>query len=194
MSRIGKKRIQVPSGVTIETDGDEVKIEGPKGTLALRLRPEVAVSFDGKARALQVRRLRETKFARAMHGTTRALLANMVEGASKGFEKTLDIFGVGFTAAVKGGTLSLQVGFVDDREFPIPPGVQVTVERASAEGQTISRLRIRGPDKQVVGQFAAEIRRTRPPEPYKGKGIRYMDERIQRKVGKAFGSAGGAGG
>ncbi|MBN1420720.1 MAG: 50S ribosomal protein L6 [Planctomycetes bacterium] len=193
MSRIGKKVVQVPSGVDVRTDAAEVKIEGPKGKLALRLRPEVAVSFDEKTRALEVRRVRETKFARAMHGTTRALLANMVRGTSQGFERILDIFGVGFTAQVKGGTLSLQVGFANAREVPIPAGLEVTVERASAEGQTVARVKIRGADKQVVGQFAAVVRRIRPPEPYKGKGIRYMNERIQRKVGKAFGSAGGSG-
>ena len=181
MSRIGKLPIDLAPGVEVRLDGDGVRVKGPKGELRARVAPHTSIRVaDGRA---SVERDGDGQRARAMHGLMRSLLANMVRGVTQGFERGLEIVGVGYRAAVGGGKLTLSVGFSHPVEMRIPEGLEVGVE-----GNT--RLSVRGIDKQQVGQFAAEIRRVRPPEPYKGKGIRYSDEQVRRKVGKA--SVGGA--
>jgi len=173
--------VQIRSGVELRVDSDTVRVKGPKGQLEQALVPFTRVEVSGEE-AL-VRREGDHKRAKAAHGLMRSLIANMVTGVTDGFAKTLDIVGVGYRAEVSGGKVKLSVGYSHPVAMQIPEGLEV-----SAEGPT--RLVIRGADKQKVGQFAAEIRRVRPPEPYKGKGIRYANERIRRKVGKAGAGAG----
>jgi len=181
MSRIGKWPIPIPEGVQVDLRGDEVHVKGPKGALQQRLprriRMEVA---DGR---VQMTRPNDKKATRALHGLARALVANMVRGVAEGFSRELSVVGVGYRAEVAGRTLKLTVGYSHPVEMQIPEGLEASVERNT-------ELRIQGIDKQAVGQFAADVRRVRPPEPYKGKGIRYSDEPIRRKVGKA-GATGG---
>ena len=180
MSRIGKLPIPLASGVEVAVDAGVVVVKGPKGTLEQFLVPETSVSVsDGAA---VVSRASDSKRARAMHGLMRSLLANMVHGVTDGFERGLSIVGVGYRAAVQGNTLTISVGYSHPVVMEIPQDLEV-----EARGQT--ELLVRGIDKQRVGQFAAEIRKVRKPEPYKGKGIRYANERVRRKVGKA-GAAG----
>jgi len=176
MSRIGKQPIGIPDGVTVEVANGEVQAKGPKGTLRCAV-PEgiVAKVEDGK---LVFERPDDSKTARALHGLARALGNNMVVGVSTGFSKRLEIEGVGYRADVKGKVLSLLLGFSHPIALDIPEGLEVSVD-----GNT--RLQIAGADKQAVGQFAADVRSLRPPEPYKGKGVRYDNEHIRRKVGKA---------
>ncbi len=162
-------------------EGAEIRVQGPKGTLEHRIPPGVEVDLDGDT--LEVRRNAETKPVRALHGLTRKLLANMVEGVSEGFKKVLEINGVGYRAEVKDNSLHLTLGFSHPIEYLLPEGVSASVER-----QTV--ITLESHDKQVLGQAAAEVRRFRPPEPYKGKGIRYQGEVIVRKAGKAMGGAG----
>jgi large subunit ribosomal protein L6 len=178
MSRIGKQPVPVPSGVKVTVDGSQVTVEGPKGKLERRFRPEVTVSFDNQSQQLQVERRSDERTARAFHGLTRSLLENMVEGVTKGYEKRLEIVGVGYLAAIKGDRLQLRVGFANEVEKKIPPGLSVT-----CPDQT--HVVVQGCDKQLVGQFAAEVRSVRKPEPYKGKGIRYQGEQVKIKPGKA---------
>lgn len=178
MSRIGKKPIALPPGITVEVKEGTVSVKGPKGELKLVLLPEVKVSVqEGK---VLVERNEETGAGRARHGLTRALLANMVMGVAKGYEKRLEIIGVGYKAQAKGKSVTLQLGFSHPTEYAAPAGVEI---QNDAENKQI--LVISGTDKQLVGQVAADIRTLRPPEPYKGKGIRYTDEYVRRKVGKA---------
>jgi large subunit ribosomal protein L6 len=178
MSRIGKKSIALPSGVTLEVKENTVHVKGPKGELKLVLLPEVNVSVqEGK---VLVARNEETGAGRARHGLTRALLANMVAGVAKGYEKRLEIIGVGYKAQAKGKSVTLLLGYSHPIEYKAPAGVEI---QNDAENKQI--LVITGIDKQLVGQVAADIRTLRPPEPYKGKGIRYTDEYVRRKVGKA---------
>lgn len=178
MSRIGKKPIALPSGITVTVRERTVSVKGPKGELKLVLLPEVNVSVqEGK---VIVERNEETGAGRARHGLTRALLANMVVGVSRGYEKRLEVIGVGYKAQAKGQSVSLQLGFSHPVEYKAPQGVEI---QNDAENKQI--LIITGIDKQLVGQVAADIRTLRPPEPYKGKGIRYTDEVVRRKVGKA---------
>jgi large subunit ribosomal protein L6 len=177
MSRIGKLPVTVPSGVDVKLDGGDVFVKGPKGELRQRILTgaiEVTVA-DGK---VTVARKGDTKTQRSAHGLTRTLIANMVEGVSKGFRKSLEITGVGYRVAKSGEGLNLSLGYSHPVAFKAPKGVALTVE-----GQ--NRIHIDGIDKQAVGQVAAEIRRLREPEPYKGKGIRYEGERIRKKLGKA---------
>ncbi len=181
MSRIGKLPIQVPSGVKVAAEGSTFKANGPLGSLELPLRPEVAVEVKGSE--ITVTRKGEDRNSRSLHGLTRSLVANMVKGVSVGFEKKLDIVGVGYRAEVQGSAVNLTLGFSHPIKYDLPKGVSASVEKQTA-------LTIKGPDKQVVGQVAADIRSLRPPEPYKGKGVKYADETIRRKAGKA-GKAGG---
>jgi large subunit ribosomal protein L6 len=181
VSRIGKQPVVIPPGVKVSVSGGAVKVEGPQGKVSASFRPEVRITLDEPNKRVVVGRTGETKFARAYHGTTRALIANMVEGASKGFPRNLEIVGVGYNAKVQGKKLVLQVGFCHPVEIPIPEGIKVVIPQPT-------RIELVGADKQVVGEFAARIRRIRPPEPYKGKGIRYEGEHIIKKAGKAFGS------
>jgi large subunit ribosomal protein L6 len=175
MSRVGKKPVAVPSGVTASVDGQVVNVKGPKGSLSLVLHGDVAAKVE--AAEIKVDPRVDTQRARAMWGTYRSLLANVMEGVTKGFERRLEITGVGYRAAAQGKNLRLQLGYSHDVNFPVPEGIEVKTPDANT-------VEISGIDKQKVGQVAAEIRRWRKPEPYKGKGIKYRGEYIFRKEGK----------
>ena len=175
MSRIGKKPIEIPSGVTLTLDGQTVSVKGPKGDLAWTVAEEVVIKQEDGALTLTPRD--ESQRARAMWGLSRSLVANMVEGVTKGYEETLELVGVGYRAAMKGSALSLQLGFSHDVDIPAPEGIAFAVPKQT-------EIRISGIDKQLVGETAARIRRIRPPEPYKGKGVRYAGEQVRRKEGK----------
>ena len=179
MSRIGRKSVAIPSGVTIDLNGSKMTVKGPKGELSYTLLPEVTVKIDG-GEAVVERKI-DTKAARARHGLTRALLANMVKGVHEGYQKELEIIGVGYKANLKSKTLlQLNLGHSHPIDFTIPADIEIVQDEKNK-----NILRVRGADKQMVGQVAAQIREFRPPEPYKGKGIRYTDEYVRRKVGKA---------
>ncbi len=175
MSRIGKKPIAVPSGITADVDGQTVKVKGPKGTLSAVLHDDVAVELEGGR--IKVAPRADSKRARAQWGTSRTLIANLIAGVSKGFQERLEINGVGYRAAVQGKNLQLALGYSHDVIYPIPEGITIATPRPV-------EIVISGSDRQQVGQVAAEIRDYRPPEPYKGKGIKYASERIFRKEGK----------
>jgi large subunit ribosomal protein L6 len=175
MSRIGKKAVAIPSGVTANIEGQTVKVKGPKGALQVVLHDDVAATLDKDA--IKVDPRFESKRARAMWGTYRALVANLVTGVTKGFEQKLEITGVGYRAAVQGKNLQLQLGYSHDIVYPIPEGITVTTPRPV-------EVIVSGIERQRVGQVAAEIRSFRPPEPYKGKGVKYAGEYIFRKEGK----------
>ena len=178
MSRIGKAPVQIPKGVKVAVNAGSLTVEGPLGKLEHRVHPAVEVAVDQAASALTVTRSNDNRMARSLHGLTRALAANMVEGVSKGYEKKLEIVGVGYLAAIQKNVLQLRVGFANELQVPIPAGLTVT-----CPDQT--HISVKGIDKQLVGQFAAEVRALRKPEPYKGKGIRYEAEQVRRKAGKA---------
>lgn len=178
MSRIGKAPVQIPKGVKVAVNSGTLAVEGPLGRLEHRVHPAVSVAIDQAASTLSVTRAEENRVSRSLHGLTRALVANMVEGVSKGYEKKLEIVGVGYLAAIQKNVLQLRVGFANELQVPIPAGLTVT-----CPDQT--HISIKGIDKQLVGQFAAEVRALRKPEPYKGKGIRYESEQVRRKAGKA---------
>ncbi len=178
MSRIGKSPVSIPKGVKAAVTNGVLTVEGPLGKLEQPLHPAVSVAVDAATGQLTVTRSSDNRVARSVHGLTRALAANMVEGVSKGYEKKLEIVGVGYLAALQKNTLQLRVGFANELQVPIPAGLTVTVP-----DQT--HVSIKGIDKQLVGQFAAEVRALRKPEPYKGKGIRYENEQVRRKAGKA---------
>jgi large subunit ribosomal protein L6 len=175
MSRIGKKPVAVPSGITANVEGQTVKIKGPKGALQVVLHDDVSVKLDGGQ--IKVDPRFETKRARAQWGTSRTLIANLIAGVTKGFEQRLEINGVGYRAAVQGKNLQIALGYSHDIVYPIPEGITIATPRPV-------EIVITGSDRQKVGQVAAEIRDYRPPEPYKGKGIKYAGERIFRKEGK----------
>jgi large subunit ribosomal protein L6 len=175
MSRIGRKPIAVPEAVSVEVAPGRVAIKGPKGALEQTVSPDMPVEqSDGE---LLVRRPTDRGEHRALHGLTRSLLANMVEGVTQGFEKRLEIQGVGYRAALKGKKLEMALGFSHPVSIEAPEGIEFEVPQPT-------EIVVRGIDKQLVGQVAADIRKRRPPEPYKGKGIRYRDEHVMRKVGK----------
>ena len=191
MSRIGKKPISVPGGVKIDVLGGSVRVEGPKGRLSWSPHADMVVEYDGSENRIVVKRPSDQRHHRALHGLTRSLLANMVEGVTEGFSRALEIYGTGYGCKVQGEVLQLNVGFINAVDLPIPEGVTVAVEAPNARGNDVpAKLSIAGPDKQKIGQFAADIRRTRPPEPYKGKGVRYVGEVIRRKQGKALAGSG----
>ncbi len=175
MSRIGKKPVAVPSGITANVDGQTVKVKGPKGALSVELPDDVTVKLDGGQ--IQVDPRTDTKRARSQWGTSRTLVANLIAGVTKGFEQRLEINGVGYRAAVQGKNLQIALGYSHDVVYPIPDGITIATPRPV-------EIVITGIDRQKVGQVAAEIRDYRPPEPYKGKGIKYAGERIFRKEGK----------
>ena len=177
MSRIGKKPVSVPDGVKVAVDGRTVSIEGPKGKLSYDHRPEVSVRFDASEKEVVVERGEDNRQSRAYHGLTRALLANMVKGVKEGYEKKLEIVGVGYNFTIQKGELQMRCGFANEIRKKIPAGLDVT-----CPDQT--HAVIRGCDKQLVGQFAAEVRAVRKPEPYKGKGVRYQGEQVKIKPGK----------
>lgn len=179
MSRIGNKLITIPDGVTVEVaDGNEVTVKGPKGTLTRTFSTMMDIQVaDG---VVTVKRPNDAKHTKQLHGTTRALINNMVVGVSEGYAKELELVGIGFRAAVKGNKLTMQVGYSHASELDIPEGLTVTCGSATD-------VKVEGIDKQLVGEFAADIRAVRKPEPYKGKGIRYKGEHIRRKEGKTAG-------
>ncbi len=181
MSRIGRKPIAIPAGAKVSVEGRTVKTQGPKGSLSFPLPEGISLKVDGGT--VTVAREGDAQTVRAFHGLTRALVANMLAGVVTGYEKRLELQGVGYRAQMKGKQLSLQVGFAHSVEVDPLPGVEVTVPAPE-------RIVVRGIDKQAVGQMAARIRGVRPPEPYKGKGIRYEGEAVRRKAGKAFVSGG----
>ena len=178
MSRIGKQPITVPAGVKVAIDGQQVLIEGKLGKLSRQVRPEIDVAYDEEAKSIVVTRHDEDRQTRAYHGLTRSLLNNMVIGVTEGYEKKLEIVGVGYLASVQGNQLQLRVGYANEIHKDIPTGLEVI-----CPDQT--HVVVKGCDKQQVGQFAAEIRAARKPEPYKGKGIRYDGEYVKIKPGKA---------
>jgi large subunit ribosomal protein L6 len=183
MSRIGKQPVPL-AGATVKVSGREVSVNGKGGTLTYAHRPEVTVRVDDDAKEVVVERHGDSRTAKAMHGLTRSLVANMIEGVTKGFEQNLEVHGVGYTAQVQGNKVNLKLGFADTRVVQIPAGVTVEAKSSS----NLTELSIKGIDKQLVGQTASAIRQHRKPEPYNGKGVRYKGEQIIRKQGKAFGS------
>ncbi len=192
MSRIGLKPIPVPNGVKVSVQDRTVSVEGPKGKLSWTHRPEVSLSMDEGAKQVTVARDGDSRLARSLHGLTRSIVANMVHGCAEGFQKDLEVYGVGYGIQLQGRTLSIQCGLSHPAVFEVPEGLEVEVTIAQARGDTDpARMFVRGADKQAVGEFAARVRRARKPEPYKGKGIRYAGEYVRRKVGKAFAGAGG---
>jgi large subunit ribosomal protein L6 len=191
MSRIGLKPIEIPSGVKVTYQNGTVNVEGPVGKLHWTHRPEIQVTLDEGGKVIHVRRSDEERLSRSLHGLTRSIIANMVEGCAKGFSKELEIYGVGFTANVQGNTLNITCGLSHPAIFEIPAGITVDVAVNQARRDDApARFTVKGADKQAVGELAARIRKTRPPEPYLGKGIRYAGERVRRKAGKAFAGAG----
>ena len=175
MSRIGKQTIAIPSGVNVTLDGQTVTVEGPKGQLAWTVAEEIEVRQEGGEIALTPRA--DSQRSRAMWGLSRTLVNNMVVGVTQGYEQTLELVGVGYRAAMKGQALSMQLGFSHDIDIPPPQGIAFAVPKQT-------EIRVSGIDKQMVGETAARIRRIRPPEPYKGKGVRYAGEKVRRKEGK----------
>ena len=190
MSRIGKKTIPLPQGVKVSITSQQVLAEGPKGKLKLQLMDGISVKKQDEKELVVSIAGEDSRLLRAMYGTTRALVANMVTGVSTGFTKVLQLWGIGYNAEVKGRVASLNVGFCHKVDIPIPDGLDVKAERISIEGTNVWKISVTGIDKQAGGQLAAEIRAIRPPEPYKGKGIRYEGEKIIRKAGKSFQSGG----
>ena len=175
MSRIGRAPIAIPAGVEVVVDGSTVTVKGAKGTLSRTMNSNITITKDGDT--ITVTRPNDQKENRSLHGLTRTLIANMIEGVSNGYKKELEINGIGYRAEVKGNALWMKIGFSHDVIMDAPEGVAVEVNG--------NKVTVSGADKQKVGQFAAEIREKRPPEPYKGKGIKYVDEYIRRKEGKA---------
>jgi len=178
MSRIGKVPIAVPSGVKVGVAEGEISVEGPLGKLQQSFPPQVSIAYDDAAKRIVINRDGDSRQSKALHGLYRALVRNMTIGVSQGYEKKLEIVGVGYLAAIQKNELQLRVGFANEIHLPIPPELKVT-----CPDQT--HILIKGTDKQKVGQFAAEVRAVRKPEPYKGKGIRYDGEQVRRKAGKA---------
>ncbi len=176
MSRIGKKPIEIPAGVDVQIEGTLVTVKGPKGTLTRNVHPNITVEKDGNV--INVTRPNDDKMNRSLHGLTRTLINNMVVGANETFKKELEVNGVGYRCEAKGQVLTLKIGYSHDVVMTAPEGITVEVPNPN-------KIIISGPDKQMVGQFAANVREKRPPEPYKGKGIKYVDEHIRRKEGKA---------
>lgn len=182
MSRIGKLPVTIPSGVKVAVQDGSVEVEGPKGKLKTFVPHGVEVRVEGNL--VRVARRSDDRKVRSLHGLTRKLIANMAQGVSQGFSRILDINGVGYRAEVKGQELHMTLGYSHPVVFRLPPGVSASVERQVT-------ITLSGPDRQLLGETAAKIRSLRPPEPYKGKGIKYREETIKRKAGKAVGSAGG---
>jgi large subunit ribosomal protein L6 len=176
MSRVGRKPISVPAGVDCKLDGVELKVKGPKGQLERRLHPNMQVTIEGDL--ITVTRPTDGRIDRSLHGLTRTLVSNMVIGVTEGFSKTLNIVGVGYKVDLKGKALNLSLGYSHTIDYPAPEGIEFEVDSKK------NVIVVKGKDKEVVGQVAAEIRKLRPPEPYKGKGVMYENEKIRRKAGK----------
>ncbi len=178
MSRIGRKPIPVPAGVKIAVNNGLISVEGPKGKLEFQSRDEVTVALEEGGKSIVVTRISDERTPKALHGLTRALVSNMVEGVTQGYEKKLELVGVGYVVSLQGDLISMRVGLANEIKKKIPKDLKVTVP-----DQT--HIVVQGCDKQLVGQFAAELRNSRKPEPYKGKGVRYQGEQIKLKPGKA---------
>ncbi len=179
MSRIGKKPVPVPAGVKVQVADHTIAVEGKLGKLEWEFRPEISVAYDDGAKLITVTRHDDERQSRALHGLTRALIVNMLVGVTQGYERRLEILGVGYLAAVQGTTLQLRVGLANELQVPIPEGIKVSVPDQQ-------HVVIQGIEKQKVGHFAAAVRALRKPEPYKGKGIRFLGEVVRRKQGKAM--------
>jgi large subunit ribosomal protein L6 len=188
MSRIGKKPIVIPQGVKVEQSGQCIKVSGPLGTLQMDCHQRIKVKVDSAGGQVIVENEHpEDRQAKQLHGTTRALIANMVAGVSKGYEKKMEVYGTGYSVKEQGGKLVLQAGFCNPVEMKVPNGVRVKIETGVTKGDEVpAKFTLSGIDKFVLGQFAADVRGIKPPEPYKGKGIRYADEHVKRKAGKTF--------
>jgi large subunit ribosomal protein L6 len=183
MSRIGKQPVPVPAAVKVTLADGKISAKGPKGELAFQFHPAMTVTFDSGTSKVLVTRSNDDRLSRSLHGLTRNLIANMIKGVTDGFSKTLEVVGVGYQASLKGKAISVQVGWANPLVVEPPPGITFEVPDPT-------HIVVKGCDKHLVGQVAADIRKQRPPEPYKGKGIRYQGEYVRRKAGKAF--AGGA--
>jgi large subunit ribosomal protein L6 len=193
MSRVGAKPISIPAGVKVAVAGQTVRVEGPAGKLSWTHRPECAVSVDETQKIITVSRKGEDRVHRSLHGLTRSLIANMVQGCAQGYSRSLELFGVGYGVQVAGKKFTASCGFSHPVAFDIPEGLTVEVTTPQARGDSEpARFTVKGADKRLVGEFAAEVRKTRKPEPYKGKGFRYVGEYVRRKVGKAFAGTAGA--
>ncbi len=196
MSRLGKKPIVLPAGVKVGVQGQRVDVSGPLGELNWSVPAEISAVSSADEKMVRITRNGDSKQSRALHGLSRALVANMIEGVSKGFERKLEIYGTGYGCSVEGRTLNLNIGFMGrggknkpQFRLEIPAGLEVVVETPAARGDSDpAKMTIKGCDKQMVGQFAAYVRKLRPPEPYKGKGVRYHGEHVRRKQGKALAS------
>lgn len=185
MSRIGKKPIKIPDGVKVGCNVDTVTVEGPKGKLEQKIHSSMKVEIDNEGKQVIVKRPSDEKQDKALHGLTRTLLANHIRGVVEGFSKSLEIIGIGYNVKQQGKELLLQLGFSHPIKMEIPQGIEIEIQSQTNPG----KLTIMGMDKQLVGQFTANIRSLRPPEPYKGKGVKYADEIIRRKAGKSVASA-----
>jgi large subunit ribosomal protein L6 len=191
MSRIGKKPIPIPDGVKVSLNGSTIDVEGPAGKLAWTFRSEMTVQVDPAAKLVTVTRKGDERLDRALHGLTRSLIANMIQGCLQGYMKALEVYGVGYGVQLQGKKFTVNCGMSHPVIFDVPDGLIVEVQTPQARGETEpARFSVKGADKQAVGEFAARVRKSRPPEPYKGKGIRYTGEYVRRKVGKAFAGAG----
>ena len=189
MSRIGKKPIPIPKGVKVAVSDLTVKVEGPKGKLSWTFKPAVGVTVEGEN--VVVDRKDDERASRALHGMTRSVVANMLQGCLQGYTRALEVYGVGYGVQIQGAKFTLNCGKSHPVIFDVPADLKVEVQVPQARGETEpAKFTVSGPDKQSVGEFAAQVRRARKPEPYKGKGVRYAGEYVRRKVGKAFAGAG----
>jgi large subunit ribosomal protein L6 len=190
MSRIGKKPIVIPDGVKVELKGRSVKVSGSLGQLQMDCHPRIKIKINESDRKIFVENDKpQDRMNKQLHGTMRALIANMVAGVVKGFERKIEIYGTGYNVKVQGEKLILQVGFAHPIERVIPKGIKVNIEVGATRGNDVpAKFTLSSADKRLLGQFASDIRKIRPPEPYKGKGIRFAGEHVRRKVGKAFAS------
>lgn len=180
------KPIAVPAGVNVEVAGQRVKVKGPLGELQRECPDPLQVSYDASRRLISVQRQGDDRHSRSLHGLYRTLMAGMVEGVTKGFRKSLEIHGTGYSVNQRGNKLVLQAGFCHEVILDVPAGIRVEIQQNAAQPDNPAKFSIQGVDKEQLGQFAANVRAVRPPEPYKGKGIRYADEHVRRKEGKAF--------
>jgi large subunit ribosomal protein L6 len=188
MSRIGKKPIEIPEGVKVELKDRTVKVSGPRGNLQLQCHRSIKLKLDEPGNSVLVENPKpDVHQCRQLHGTMRALIANMIAGVSRGFARKMQIYGTGYNVKEQGGKLVFQIGFCHPVKLAIPKGIKVEIKTAATKGDDVpAEFTVSGIDKALLGQFAADIRKIRPPEPYKGKGIRYADEQVRRKAGKAF--------
>ncbi|AQQ09416.1 50S ribosomal protein L6 [Sedimentisphaera cyanobacteriorum] len=188
MSRIGRKPIDLPSGVSVEVSSGKVKVKGPKGELSENAYPGIDIKVEESSVVFENTDPADRKL-QAMFGTMRALVNNMITGVTSGFSKQMQVFGTGFNVKEQGGKLILNVGYCHTVDIPVPKGISIEIKTAATKGNDVPAVfTISGIDKQQLGQFAANVRAARPPEPYQGKGVRYADEFVRRKVGKAFAS------